>query len=101
MSRRWCRRQEKAGPFDRWRCCRRRCLEALGRVVRNYNRDKTKLATFNLRFYAVNKYGEYGSASLWKKSNVEGKEAMFAIHDGTQARLVPCKAFFDEIGHEE
>ncbi len=77
------------------------CLEALGRVVRNYNGDKTRLATFNIRFYAVNKDGEYGSASLWKKSNAEGKEAMFAVHDGTQARLVPCKALFDESGHSE
>lgn len=76
------------------------CLEALARVARNYNGDKTKLATFNIRFYALNKDGVYGSASLWKKSNAEAKEAMFAVHDGTQARLVPCKAFFDETGHE-
>ena len=76
------------------------CLEALGRVVHNYNGDKTRLSTFNLRFYAVNKDGEYGSASLWKKNNAEGKEAMFAVHDGTQARLVPCKTFFDESGRE-
>src|SRR5208283_5006897 len=77
------------------------CMEALGRVVRNYNGDKAKLATFNIRFYAVNKDGEYGSTSLWKKSNAGSKEAMFAVHDGTQARLVPCKAFYDESGHEE
>ena len=76
------------------------CLEALGRVVHNYNGDKTRLSTFNLRFYAVNKDGEYGSASLWKKNNAEGKEAMFAVQDGTQARLVPCKTFFDESGRE-
>ena len=77
------------------------CLETVARVVRNYNGDKTKLSTFNLRFYAVNKDGEYGSASLWKKGNAEAKEAMFAVHDGAQARLVPCKTFFDETGREE
>ena len=77
------------------------CLEAVGRVVRNYNGDKKKLTTFHLYFYAVNKDGEYGCASLWKNGYEEGKGAMFAVHDGTQARLVPCKAFFDEIGHEE
>jgi hypothetical protein len=77
------------------------CMEALSRVVRNYNSDKTKLYTFNIRFYAVNKDGEYGSASLWKKSNTGSKDAMFAVHDGTQARLVPCKAFYDESAHEE
>ena len=77
------------------------CLEALGRVARNYNGDKTKLGTFNLRYYAVNKDGEYGSASLWKKSNAQGKDATFAVHDGTQARLVPCKNYYDEAAHEE
>ncbi len=77
------------------------CMEAISRVVRNYNSDKTKLATFNIHFYAVNKDGEYGSTTLWKKSTAGSKDAMFAVHDGMQARLVPCKAFYDETGHEE
>jgi len=77
------------------------CLEALGRVARNYNNDKKKLGTFHLYYYALNKDGEYGSASLWKNGYEESKAAMFAVHDGTQAWLAPCKAFFDEIGHEE
>ena len=76
------------------------CLEALGRISRNYNGDKKKLATFHLYFYAVNKDGEYGSASLWKNGYEESKVAKFAVHDGTQARLEPCKAFFDEVGQE-
>ena len=77
------------------------CLEAMGRVVRNYNKDKTKLQTFHLYYYALNKDGEFGSASLWKNGYEENKVASFAAHDGTNARLVPCKPFFDEIGHEE
>ena len=77
------------------------CLEAMGRVVRNYNGDKKKLATFHLYFYALNKDGEYGSASLWKNGYEESQVAKFAVHDGTQAKLVPCKPFFDEIAHEE
>ena len=76
------------------------CLEALGRVARNYNGDKKKLATFHLYFYAVNKDGEFGSASLWKNGYEESKIAKFAVHDGTVARLVPCKTFFDEAGQE-
>ena len=76
------------------------CLEAMGRVVRNYNNDKRKLQTFHLYFYALNKDGEYGSVSLWKNGYEESKVAMFAVHDGAQSRLVPCKPFFDEIGHE-
>jgi N4-(beta-N-acetylglucosaminyl)-L-asparaginase len=76
------------------------CLEALARVARNYNNDKTKLATFSLKFYALNKNGEYGSASLWKSSNVNTPVAKFAVHDGTEARLELCKAFYDEAGKE-
>src|SRR5579862_7246902 len=74
------------------------CLEALGRVVRNYNGDKKKLTTFHLFFYAVNKDGEYGSASLWKNTYDRPKPARFAVHDGTEARLENCKPFFDEVG---
>jgi len=76
------------------------CLEALGRVVRNYNGDKQKLGTFHLYYYAVNKDGEYGSASLWKNGYQADKGAQFAVHDGTEARLESCKVFYDEIGHE-
>jgi N4-(beta-N-acetylglucosaminyl)-L-asparaginase len=77
------------------------CLEALGRVVRNYSGNKTKLTTFHLYYYALNKDGEFGSASLWKNGYEENQVASYAVHDGTKARLVPCKPFFDEIGHEE
>jgi len=76
------------------------CLEALARVARNYNNDKKKLGTFSLKYYALNKNGEYGSASLWKSSNAGTAPARFAVHDGTEARLEPCKTFFDEPGHE-
>lgn len=77
------------------------CLEALGRVVRNYSGDKKKLATFHLYYYALNKDGEYGSASLWKNGYEESKIAKFAVHDGSEARLEPCKTFFEESGHED
>ena len=77
------------------------CLEALGRVARNYNNDKKKLNTFHIYFYAVNKDGEYGSASLWRNGYETSKNAAYAVHDGTQARLITCKPFFDEIGGGE
>ena len=72
------------------------CMEALGRVVRNYHGDKTRLNTFHLLYYALNKDGEYGSASLWQRA----KGAQFAVHDGAEARLEPCKTYFDEEAHE-
>ena len=77
------------------------CLEALGRVSRNYNGDKKKLGTFQLSYYALNKDGEYGSASLWKSAYDPSKSTHFAVHDGTGARLEPCRYFFDEVGHVE
>jgi N4-(beta-N-acetylglucosaminyl)-L-asparaginase len=77
------------------------CLEAMGRVVRNYNGDKKKLGTFHLYYYAVNKDGEYGSASLWKNGYEQAKIAKFAVNDGKEGRLESCKTFFDEVGHEE
>jgi len=77
------------------------CLEALGRVSRNYNGDKKKLGTFELSYYALNKDGEYGSASLWKSAYDPSKSAHFAVHDGTAARLEACRYFFDEVGHLE
>ena len=77
------------------------CLEAMARVARNYNNDKKKLGTFSLKYYALNKNGEYGSASLWKSSSAATSPAKFAVHDGGEARLELCKPFFDEPGHED
>jgi N4-(beta-N-acetylglucosaminyl)-L-asparaginase len=77
------------------------CLETLGRVTRNYNGDKKKLATFHLYYYAVNKDGEFGSASLWKNGYEAGKVAKFAVCDGTGSRLETCRAYFDEIGGDQ
>src|SRR6267154_862525 len=73
------------------------CLEALGRMARNYNGDKKKLATFHLYFYAVNKDGEFGSASLWKNGYEEAKVAKFAVCDAAGSRLEHCRTFFDEV----
>jgi N4-(beta-N-acetylglucosaminyl)-L-asparaginase len=77
------------------------CLEAMSRVAHNYNDDKKKLGTFHLYFYALNTDGVYGAASLWRNGYDPSKTAHFAVHDGTQARLEPCKFFFDEPGHEQ
>jgi N4-(beta-N-acetylglucosaminyl)-L-asparaginase len=73
------------------------CLEALARIAHNYNNDKTKLRTFHIFFYALNKDGQHGAASLWRNHYEEPQHAVYAVHDGTQARLAECKAFFDEV----
>jgi len=77
------------------------CLEALGRVAHNYKNEKKKLNTFHLYFYAVNKDGVHGAASLWRNGYEASKQASYAVHDGTEARLVPCKTFFDEAGGDQ
>jgi N4-(beta-N-acetylglucosaminyl)-L-asparaginase len=77
------------------------CLEALHRVARNYNNDKKKLGTFHIYFYALNKDGVHGSASLWRNGYDPNKRAKYAVHDGTEGKLVECAAYFDEIGGDQ
>jgi len=62
------------------------CLETLKRIVKTtaYQPrliDADGLPTFGLSFYALNKKGEYGSASIWSG-------AKYAAHDGTKNRLI-------------
>jgi N4-(beta-N-acetylglucosaminyl)-L-asparaginase len=66
------------------------CLETLRRVARNYNNDKTKLGKFDIIFYALNKDGQYGSATLWGPRPGSKGAPGFAMHDGTEAKLLPC-----------
>lgn len=73
---------------------REACLEALSRVAKNYNNDKAKLRRFHLLFYALNKDGVHGSASLWAAGR-GGRKRTYAVHDGSQAKLVECAALFD------
>jgi N4-(beta-N-acetylglucosaminyl)-L-asparaginase len=77
------------------------CLEALHRVAKNYNNDKKKLATFHIYFYALNKDGVHGSASLWRNGYEAGKRAKYAVHDGSEAKLMDCAALFDEVGGDQ
>jgi N4-(beta-N-acetylglucosaminyl)-L-asparaginase len=77
------------------------CLEAMARIARNYNNDKKKLATFHIYFYALNKDGQHGAASLWRNGYEPSKRAMYAVHDGTESKLVECAPYLDEIGSSE
>src|ERR1700736_2681191 len=77
------------------------CLEAMARVAHNYKNDKKKLGTFHIYFYALNKDGVHGAASLWRNGYEAGKRAQYAVHDGTQSRLVDCTPYFDGIGGDQ
>jgi N4-(beta-N-acetylglucosaminyl)-L-asparaginase len=77
------------------------CYEAMNRVARNYKNDKKKLGTFHLYFYAINKDGAHGAVSLWRNGYEANKQAAYAVHDGSGARLVNCKPYFDENGGDQ
>ncbi len=59
-------------------------LRVLERIARNttepYLLDEDGHPNFDVKFYALNKKGEFGGASMWS-----GGE--YAVHDGTSARL--------------
>jgi N4-(beta-N-acetylglucosaminyl)-L-asparaginase len=76
------------------------CLEALHRVARNYNNDKKRLRHFHLFFYALNKDGVHGSASLWN-NHYDKSPAAYALHDGAAAHTALCAPLFDESVIEE
>jgi N4-(beta-N-acetylglucosaminyl)-L-asparaginase len=65
------------------------CLETLKRVVRLTPPRLLKdgRPTFNLSFYAVNKAGDFGSASLYPAS--------FAVHDGRNGALRDTAHLFE------
>jgi len=67
------------------------CLDALKRVSRNFNDDKSRLKVFDLNFYALRKDGVYAAASLWDKTEAQGNERSsvfkFSVNDGGESRL--------------
>jgi len=77
------------------------CLEACARIAHHYKNDKKKLGTFHIYFYALNKDGVHGAASLWRNGYEAGKRAKYAVHDGTESKLVDCDSYFDEIGGDQ
>jgi hypothetical protein len=73
----------------------------MARIAHNYKSDKKKLGTFHIYFYALNKDGVHGAASLWRNGYEKSKQASYAVHDGTEARLAACKPYFDEMGGDQ
>jgi N4-(beta-N-acetylglucosaminyl)-L-asparaginase len=63
-------------------------LDAIKRISARYGNNLTELRKFNINFYALNKRGEHGGACLWKGGT-------YAVHDGRQARILPCLPLYD------
>lgn len=64
------------------------CLDALKRVSRNFNGDRSKLGKFDLAFYALRRDGAYAGATLWNAASGDAKRAprKFAVNDGAESR---------------
>ena len=58
-------------------------MDALKRIVRNYNGDMAKLKFTDMTYYILRKDGAYACVSLWEGYN-EGKPHRIAVHDGTR-----------------
>jgi N4-(beta-N-acetylglucosaminyl)-L-asparaginase len=67
------------------------CLEACKRVAASYNNNLAKLRRFNINFYALNKRGEHGAASLWgynvRRTTGELRRTTYAVNDGRDNKL--------------
>jgi N4-(beta-N-acetylglucosaminyl)-L-asparaginase len=68
-------------------------MEALRRIVRNYNGDMKKIRYLDMEFYIVRKDGAYAGCSLWS-TGATGKPRAFVVHDGSY-RVEKCEALFE------
>ncbi|HEX3438225.1 MAG TPA: isoaspartyl peptidase/L-asparaginase [Pseudacidobacterium sp.] len=63
-------------------------IEALRRIVRNYNGDMNKLRYLDMIYYIVRKDGAYAGCSLWS-TTASGAPKIFVVHDG-EKRVEKC-----------
>jgi N4-(beta-N-acetylglucosaminyl)-L-asparaginase len=65
-------------------------LDALKRIVRNFNGDMTRLRFVDMVYYILRRDGAYAGVSLWSHGST-GRPRNFAVHDG-QKRTEDCVA---------
>jgi N4-(beta-N-acetylglucosaminyl)-L-asparaginase len=70
-------------------------MDALKRIVRNYNGDRTKIKYVGMVYYILRKDGAYAGVSLW--SGAPGHPITFVVHDGTK-RIENCKFLYEGAG---
>ena len=73
-------------------------MDALKRIVRNYNNDMNKLKFVDMTYYILRKDGAYAGVSLWE-GYTEQKKHKIAVHDGTKRSEVTV-ALFKGASHE-
>jgi N4-(beta-N-acetylglucosaminyl)-L-asparaginase len=57
-------------------------MDALKRIVRNYNGDMNRLRFMDMTYYALRKDGAYAGVCLWEGYSA-GNPHKFTVHDGT------------------
>ncbi|MGD0415111.1 MAG: N(4)-(beta-N-acetylglucosaminyl)-L-asparaginase [Terriglobales bacterium] len=72
-------------------------LDALKRIVRNYNNDMSKLKFIDMTYYILRKDGAYAGVSLWQGYSERPHE--IAVHDGTR-RMEATVSLFKGASHE-
>ncbi len=58
-------------------------MDALRRIVRNYNGDPNKLPFVDMTYYVLRKDGQYAGVSLWEGYE-PGKPHKICVHDGNK-----------------
>lgn len=68
-------------------------MDALKRIVRNYNGDKERLQYVDMVYYILRKDGAYAGVSLWEGYGDAATPHRIAVHDGTK-RLEKTTSLF-------
>jgi N4-(beta-N-acetylglucosaminyl)-L-asparaginase len=67
-------------------------MDALKRIVRNYNGDMNKLRFVDMTYYILRKDGAYAGVSLWEGYS-PGHPHKIAVHDGTRRAEVATSLY--------
>ncbi|HUC29368.1 MAG TPA: isoaspartyl peptidase/L-asparaginase, partial [Candidatus Acidoferrum sp.] len=67
-------------------------MDALKRIVRNYNGDMNRLRYMDMTYYILRKDGAYAGVCLWEGYSA-GHPHKFAVHDGTLRSEVATPMF--------
>jgi N4-(beta-N-acetylglucosaminyl)-L-asparaginase len=67
-------------------------MDALKRIVRNYNNDMNKLRFVDMTYYILRTDGAYAGVSLWEGYS-QGHPHKIAVHDGTKRSEVTTSLF--------
>jgi N4-(beta-N-acetylglucosaminyl)-L-asparaginase len=73
-------------------------MDALKRIVRNYNGDMERLRFIDMTYYVLRKDGAYAGVSLWEGYE-PGKPHKIAVHDGVR-RAEKTVSLFSGVSQE-